>query len=150
MIPNEFCVKSPNIMKLKKFNSNEKKKLKELGINTVYLFGSRAQNLENEKSDFDVALLLKDDSRIYRDKEQAYLEIYELFADHFQTKRNIDIIFLHGATGQLRYHVVKEGMVLYDEEPAIRNKFEEYVIIEHADFEYFRKSFEEAILKRAA
>jgi len=132
------------------FDQHEKERLKKLGVNTFYLFGSRAQGIGSEKSDYDVAVLFFDTAELKTNKEQAYQELYELLADKFQTKKNIDIVFLHNASGQLRYHVVNEGVVLYDANPEIRGQFEERVIMEHADFEKFRTLFEKSIMERVA
>lgn len=132
------------------FHRKERAQLGKLGINTVYLFGSRAQGCASTESDIDIAILLKEPRRSTRDFGKRYLEIYELLAEHFRTRRDIDIVFLHKASGQLKYHVVREGTVLYDADRERRKRFEEHTIIEHADFEYFRNLFETAILERAA
>lgn len=133
-----------------KFTKKDKEVFKGLGINTIYLFGSRALGLESESSDYDIAILFSDTSKLAKKKDGVYLEIYELIADRARTKRDIDIVFLHRASGQLRYHVVSNGVVLHDADPRLRGDFEERVISEHADFEYFRKMFEKAIMERAA
>lgn len=116
-------------------------RLQKLGVAAVYLFGSRAQDLHRSNSDFDIGILLVENKN-----KDIYQELYELFSDFYRTMSNIDIVFLQETTGQLRYHVVKNGKILFDLNPKIRQHFETLTILEHADFESHRKLFEKHLL----
>ncbi|MBI5299815.1 MAG: nucleotidyltransferase domain-containing protein [Deltaproteobacteria bacterium] len=135
-------------------------RLQELGVAAVYLFGSRAQDLHRSDSDFDIGILLEksqDPALLGREANSKslrsinksgdiYQDLYELFSDFYRTMSDIDIVFLRETTGQLRYHVVKNGKILFDLNPKMRHQFEELTILEHADFESHRKLFEKHLL----
>ena len=123
-----------------------KGRLENLGVACVYLFGSRAQSLDQPHSDFDIGILLFHPSQL-KNSAGLYQELYEIFSDFFQTMANIDIVFLQESTGQLCYHVVKEGQVLFDIDPRLRRRFEDQTILEHADFEPHRRLFEKHLLE---
>ncbi|MBI1870914.1 MAG: nucleotidyltransferase domain-containing protein [Chlamydiae bacterium] len=122
--------------------------LKELGVATLYLFGSRVQGIERKDSDYDFGLLLENPSILIKGTEVLYQKIYDLLQDWVEEKVNIDIVFLDQATVQLRYQVISYGKVLYDGHPVKRGRFIERTLTEHADFEPYRRIFEEAILTR--
>lgn len=124
-----------------------KKKLKQLGVASVYLFGSRAKGIQHPQSDFDIGVLLSNPALLMKESTQnLYQDLYEILSDFYKTMVDIDIVFLQETTGQLRYHVVKEGKILFDIEPKIRRRFEDNTILEHADFEPYRKEFNQRLM----
>ncbi len=122
--------------------------LQSLGVSTLYLFGSRAQGIARATSDYDVGLLLKDPSILQHGTEALYLAVYDLLQDLVTEPVNMDIVFLDQAPLQLRYHVIRDGQVLYDGDLLRRARFEQRTLEEHADFEPYRRMFEEATLAR--
>lgn len=124
------------------------RKLEELGIATLYLFGSRAQGLSSERSDYDFGVLLQDPSVLRDGSQEMYQRIYDLLQDLVPRKVDMDIVFLDRAPLQLKYHVIRHGKVLLDNHPTRRGRFEETTLEEHADFEPYRQMFEQATLAR--
>ena len=122
--------------------------LLKLGASTLYLFGSRAEGVARRESDFDFGILLKQPSVIKNGSQKLYQEFYDLLQDLVPQKVNLDIVFLDRAPLQLRFHVIGHGQVLFDSDPLRRGYFEERTLSEHADFEPYRRLFEEATLAR--
>ena len=123
-------------------------KLEQLGLASLYLFGSRAQGIERKDSDYDFGVIMKDPRVLSAGTQELYQNIYDLLQDAVNAKVNLDIVFLDRAPMQLRYHVIRYGKVLFDSDPRRRGNFIERTLIEHADFEPHRRRFEEAILAR--
>ncbi|MBI2981216.1 MAG: nucleotidyltransferase domain-containing protein [Deltaproteobacteria bacterium] len=123
-------------------------RLEDLGLATLYLFGSRAQGISRSLSDYDFGLLLKDPLLIKNGSQKLYQEIYEILEGEVSKRVNLDIVFLDGAPLQLRYHVIRYGKVLLNADPSRRGDFEERTLEEHADFEPYRRLFEESTLAR--
>ena len=122
--------------------------LRALGVEALYLFGSRAQGNAASSSDFDFGLLFEDGKLPRSQCGEEYQKIYDLLQDCVTVTTDIDIVFLEQAPLQLRYHVVRYGQVLLDANPLKRGRFEERTAEEHADFEPYRRLFEEATLAR--
>ncbi len=131
-----------------KLSAPAKAALIQAGVSTLYLFGSRAQGISHGKSDYDFGVLLKDPSRLSGGSQELYQEIYDILQDEVEARVNLDIVFLGQAPLQLRYHVLRYGKVLLDEEPLGRGRFAERTLEEHADFEPYRRLFEEATLAK--
>jgi hypothetical protein len=62
--------------------------------------------------------------------------------------RNMDIIFLQDAPIELRFHTARYGRVVFETDPKFRGRFVEDTVREYADFEPYRRVFEEAIIER--
>jgi len=122
--------------------------LKTLGITTLYLFGSRAQGIARNSSDYDFGVLLEDPRVIGNGSQALYQKIYDLLEELPLQRANLDIVFLDRAPLQLRYHVIRYGEVLLDSDPSRRGRFEERTLEEHADFEPYQRLFDEATLAR--
>ena len=134
------------------FSKNEIKKLSDLGISAVILFGSRAQGLEKEKSDYDIGILLKkgEGLSVRKKRGEIYDAVYEILSGHIQRLVNIDIVFLDDAPGELQAHVMKHGQPLFEASRQAFADFRERVMISYADFEYLRNIFHQGILSRIA
>jgi predicted nucleotidyltransferase len=93
----------------------EKEEMEKLGISSVFLFGSQAQGTSSSLSDYDFAILLNDNSVLNNRKlrNEIYEKFYELVSSKIKKLVNIDIIFLHEASLEIKYHVVKDGVLLY-------------------------------------
>ncbi|MBI4209558.1 MAG: nucleotidyltransferase domain-containing protein [Deltaproteobacteria bacterium] len=124
--------------------------MERLGIAGVFLFGSQAQGLARETSDYDFGILIKD-YKVLSDtsqKNSIYDRLYDLFSSQIQKLVNIDIVFLQSADLQLQYHVVSSGNLLYLGDASIVSDFIERTIEFYADFAPHRKIFHESILGR--
>lgn len=119
-----------------------------MGVVSLYLFGSRAQGVARSNSDYDFGILLRDPSVLREGSQILYQAVYDLLQEVVHERVNVDIVFLDRASLQLRYHVVQYGQVLLDEDPRKRGFFIERTLEEHADFEPYRRLFEETTLAR--
>ncbi len=118
-----------------------KRKFKELEISIVYLFGSRAMGRGSRSSDIDIGVVLKD-SPPGKDTRALYQNLYEIFIKVYPTSK-LDIVFLQVAPLSLQYFAIKEGKVLFEEDPTFTADYEESIIKQYLDFkpvlDYFDK-----------
>lgn len=128
----------------------EREKMEEFGIAGIFLFGSQAQGLANRISDFDFAILLKDRKVLidYGRRNKIYNELYDILSGQIKRLCNIDIVFIQSADLQFRYHVVRDGILLYMGDQRIISDFLENTMESYADFAPIRRQFHEAILQR--
>lgn len=135
-----------------------KEKLKKLGVEIVYLFGSRAQKTVGLLSDFDFGIVFKEPEK-YRDNTlDIYSELYDIFVKvlpkNYLKKRftmrehEVDIVFLQFAPFSLQFSVIKNGGVLYEHSKENRFRYEEEVMKKVADLRYFYDIRYKAILER--
>jgi predicted nucleotidyltransferase len=118
---------------------NEKSKLRELGIAAVYLFGSKAIGTSTPMSDMDIGVVLKEPKTV-KDTRVLYTALYDVFVERYPA-RELDIVFLQTAPIPLQYHAIKEGRILYEEDPRFTADYVANVINGYLDFkpvlEYF-------------
>lgn len=84
-------------------------------VKVAYLFGSRANNTAGALSDYDFAIYLdeKDPQKRFSIKLRLIKELSEIL----QTNA-VDIVVLNDAKSpELKYNIIKEGVLLYEEEP---------------------------------
>lgn len=125
-----------------------------LGVSALILFGSHAQGLAGPRSDADVGVLIEN-PRVLYDRPQRnalYDALYNILEPMVgRTVRrlcNIDIVFLQDemVNLQLKYHVSKHGIPLYESSHKPFADFKEYVMERYADYAPLRHMFNEAIL----
>lgn len=127
--------------------SSQLEALRSLGVQSLYLFGSRAQDSHGPLSDYDFAVLIKSPGHKRGDK--TYNALYDILSPLCErTLKNdvIDIVFLNNAPLELRMHVVRYGKVLFDDAPSARLAFEEQTVLEYADYRPILDMFDKAIL----
>lgn len=130
------------------FQRSQKQALANLGVQAVYLFGSRAQQRANCRSDYDYAALMPYKGHLKGD--ELYFKLYDLFAlISPRTLKNdvIDIIFLRDAGLELAFHVIRYGVILYDGAPKERLAFEERTTLLYCDYQPLLNKFDHAILQ---
>lgn len=112
-------------------------------IEFAYLFGSFAMGRANGESDIDVAIKLQ---QRYGDKESIFIkgELIDLGMKYFD--RKIDIVLLDMAPPQLKYEVIKNGVVLKDSPN--RASFESLSFREYFDFRYYSDIYNKALIKQ--
>lgn len=133
------------------FSEDERKILSDLGVSAVVLFGSRAEELARERSDYDIGVLLKSTGGVSSQRrKEIYTAVYEIISEHVQKLVNVDIVFLDNAPGELRAHVMKRGKPLFEAYGGAFADFREEVMISYSDFEYLRSIFHQGILSRIA
>lgn len=124
--------------------------MRQLGVAGVFLFGSQAVGITHAKSDYDFGILLSKREIVfdYQQRNKVYDQLYDLLSAQIQQLVNIDIVFLQDADLQLRYHVVRDGQLLYLGDQKIVSDFMEQTIDLYCDFAPLRKEFQAAVLAR--
>lgn len=99
-----------------------------LGVELVYLFGSRAHGEGGPLSDYDVAVLFS--------KEPPASERYAL--EHRLTRLapmgRVDLVVLNRAPVELQYNVIATGKLIYEADLASRVEFEAQTLSRYGDF----------------
>lgn len=125
-----------------------KAELRRLGVQALYLFGSRAMGYEHERSDYDYAVLMK--SPGHKRGDSLYEKIYDLLSGISpRTLDNdvVDIVFLRDIGLELRFHVIRHGRVLFDDDPAGRMNFESQTTLLYCDFRPILDEFDRNLLE---
>ena len=125
-----------------------KRKFKELEISIVYLFGSRAMGRGSPSSDIDIGVVLKD-SPSGKDTRALYQNLYDIFSGVYPTSK-LDIVFLQVASLSLQYFAIKEGKVLFEEDPTFTADYENLVINQYLDFRPVLDFFDRVTMERYA
>jgi predicted nucleotidyltransferase len=121
--------------------------LHEYGVLIVYLFGSRANGTKTPSSDVDLGIVLR--SPPPDDTRPLYHNLYRLFSEIY-CKSVIDIVFLQSAPISLQYSAIREGKVLFEEDPVSRADFEQAVISGYLDFKPVLEYFDQVSAERYA
>jgi predicted nucleotidyltransferase len=97
----------------------------------IYLFGSQVKGNTNKYSDIDIAILF--DNEV---KEHEYTDKQIDIAANLSKilNREIDVIILNRASLFLKYHVLKEGIKIYEHPDRSEHNFEARSIMEYLDF----------------
>ena len=125
-----------------------RRKLRELGVSTVYLFGSRANQRQSRLSDIDIGVVLKKPPS-GGDTRPTYDRLYRLFMEVYSASK-LDIVFLQTAPVALQYSAVKEGKILFEEDPVFTADYEYSVINQYLDFRPVLDRFDQVAMERYA
>jgi predicted nucleotidyltransferase len=125
-----------------------KGKFKKLGVFIVYLFGSRATGREMRSSDIDIGIVLKDPP-MEEDTRALYNDLYKILIEMYPSSK-LDIVFLQIASLSLQYFAIKEGRVLFEEDPIFRADYENLVINQYLDFRPVLDFFDRVIMEKYA
>ncbi len=106
----------------------------QYGIELIYIFGSYAKGTSNEKSDVDIALLLRED---YDPLDK--INLIGVFCDALK-RDDVDLCVLNSANSVLKHQVIKYGKLIYMEDEMVKVMFESRVQKEYMDMEYFRNT----------
>lgn len=121
------------------------RKLRDLNIALVYLFGSYTLNTYGALSDIDIGIvLLKPNTKDYLD---LFDSLYSIFSKIY-SKDEIDIVFLDKAPLTLRFEVVTTGKVLYRISKEFQYNYKERVIKEYIDIKPLLEEQDKALLER--
>jgi predicted nucleotidyltransferase len=123
------------------FTKDEEVLLKSLGVRALILFGSRAQELARDDSDFDFAVIGPSTKAVYN-------QLYDLLSAKINKLVNIDIVFLDNSPMELNMHVVKYGKLLFEDSPGVFADFKQNTMLIYADFAPYRREFQQATLNR--
>jgi predicted nucleotidyltransferase len=113
----------------------------------VYLFGSYAEKKNHSLSDIDIGIVFNDKLNTSQDMSNIYNELYDIFTDVFK-KENIDIVFLQRTGLELKYDVITNGEVIFEEASDKRFEYEEKIALLYADFKPVLEEFDNTILNR--
>lgn len=125
----------------------DQNKLSALGVQALYLFGSRAQGVEGPLSDYDFGVLMPEEG--HKRGGKLYDAMYDILAPLCpRTLENdvIDIVFVRDAPLELRFHIIRYGKVLYDADPRERGRFEDNTTMLYCDYRPLLDMFDKAIL----
>jgi len=141
-----------------KFSKKHISQFKKIGVETIYLFGSRSHSNAGSLSDFDFGVVLNNPKKYETDPLNIYSQLYSIFVDilpkaylrkRFQMRAHeFDLVFLQYAPISLQFVAIKANEVLYQKDQEKRLSYEECVIKEHADLQYFYDLHSKAILER--
>lgn len=135
-------------MALPGFNKEQQKTLSKLGVEALYLFGSRAQDVKSPLADYDYAVLTK--KRGHNKGDELYLTLYDILSlVSPRTLKNdvIDIVFLRDAGLELRFHVIRYGKVLFETDLKARLDFESETTLLYCDYRPLLDAFDRTILQ---
>lgn len=108
------------------------------GLSAVYLFGSYADGTAKAGSDYDLGLLFRERPSF----EQAVIlemEIAEKVSGILAAEA--DTVILNLASIEMKFIVIKQGVVIYSEDDEFRTDFEDIVIRDYLDFKPFLDTF---------
>ena len=130
----------------KRLSQKIKEKLKELGVEIVFLFGSAVTSTQTSLS--DIGVVFKNFERIKPNIGKFYGEIFNLFLNEFKVKEEkLDLIFLQEAPLSLQYKAIAEGEILYSQDPEFLADYIEYVLKYYFDFKPVEKEFYQSLIK---
>ena len=102
-------------------------------VKLVYFFGSRARGKEGPLSDYDFAVYL--DEKDAKKRFETKLNLMSKLSKNFGTD-NVDVVVLNDTQSpELKYSVLKEGKLIYEEEP-YKVIIEPRIFNEYFDFIY--------------
>ena len=124
-----------------------KDSIKKLGIVIVYLFGSKAIGRESPLSDIDIGIVLK--TAPPTDTRSLYNQVYGVFSELYPGSK-LDIAFLQNASLALQFSAIKNGKVLFEEDPRLTADYENLVINQYLDFQPVLDFFDRVAAERYA
>lgn len=114
-------------------------------ILAAYFFGSQIKGKSNKHSDVDIAILF--DEEVEKEK---YADKQILLAEYLRRRLNkeIDIVVLNNASLFLRYHILKEGIKIYEKPDRNEHNFEAQTIMQYLDFLPIKNRIENGMLTK--
>jgi predicted nucleotidyltransferase len=123
-------------------------KLEKLGVSIVYFFGSKAIRRGTPLSDIDIGVVLKV-APMERDTRLLYQNLYEMFSELYHGSK-LDIVFLQTAPLSLQYSAIKDGKIIFEEDPVVTADYEYMVINQYLDFRPVLDFFDRVATERYA
>lgn len=110
-------------------------------IKFAYLFGSRAREDNKNNSDIDIAIAFEEN---YDPMKEAFVRGDIIEDGRTYLGMPVDVVSLNSAPLILKYEIVKEGLILKDNDE--RASFESLVLREYFDFKYYSDIYDQAII----
>lgn len=105
----------------------------ESDILFAFLFGSYAKGTQDEKSDIDIAVYLKDESLL--EKVPLYPSRLAIKIEKvLDKKKTVDVRILNGSTLRFRSQVLRFGKLLHSKDEKKRIEFETSSLLQYYDF----------------
>ena len=103
-------------------------------LTAVYVFGSFAKGRQKAASDIDMAFVFNE--HFYKQHPFEAFQKAELlgFAVGRETKKNIDVSVLNSSSLAFAYHTVRDGICVYEDNPADRLLYEVAAENKYLDF----------------
>lgn len=114
-------------------------------LKLVYLFGSKAKEINTPVSDIDIAVFI--DNYENQDLRQIILDLIFEFSQLFKSDK-IDLLILNEAPITIQFKVISEGKSLFQFNPEYRADYEEKVVKLYLDFKKFEDDYYETMHKR--
>ncbi|MEK6714726.1 MAG: nucleotidyltransferase domain-containing protein [Candidatus Omnitrophota bacterium] len=131
-------------MKKETVNLINKIAKKDKAIIAAYVFGSQIKDRANKYSDVDIAILF-DDELMKEGYGEHQLKLTTELTEVLN--KEIDLIVLNRAPIFLKYHILKDGVKIYERPDRREHNFEARAIIEYFDFLPMKNKMEEGMLK---
>ena len=105
----------------------------------VYLFGSQAKGTSHQGSDLDLAILVSEPSRDF--------PLLQFLADlEGMVSSPVDAVVLNRAGEVLKYHVRRDGKLLYEKDSRARKNFEIRSRKYFEDFQYLHNRYVKKVI----
>lgn len=125
-----------------------KEKFRKLEIYLVYLFGSKAKRRESPLSDTDIGVVFKK-PLLNADTRVLYNMCYQIFSELYPHVK-LDIVFLQTAPLALQFFAIKDGKILFEEDPRFTADYENFVVKQYLDFRPVLNFFDRVAAERYA
>ena len=124
-------------------------KLKNHNIKLAVLFGSRAKGESRPDSDWDLAILFKDDFFDNNKHNLAVIKknLIKELCSLFETSK-VDLVILNRVSPFLRYRVAKSGLPLFEENVGDFASFVSLAVRSYSDSMVFTKAGKRYLEKR--
>jgi predicted nucleotidyltransferase len=113
-------------------------------VRLAYLHGAHARGTQTHLSDVDIAVLL--DGAAAGDIH-ARLDILASMQDACG-REDIDLLILNEAGPIIKNRVIRYGRLIFERSQRERMRFEETVIKEALDFQYFSRQYDDALFQQ--
>lgn len=142
-----------------RFTKKQINGFKEIGVQTVYLFGSYAKRKYiHDLSDIDIGIVLEKPEVLENDSLDLYSKVYDIIVDSLpktylkkrfaQKKHEVDIVFLQQGPIKFQFEAIKDAKILYEGNKELRLQYEENIMKMRCDLDYFYKLSYKHLLER--
>lgn len=121
-------------------------KLPQQEVALAYLFGSYAKGEAHKFSDIDIALLF-DLNLSQQDYLNRELELIQIFQDLVEDEA-VDLTILNVVPADLRYRILKEGLVLFSSLENLRVNFEIHTAEDYFDVQPYLRTYGQELFRQ--
>ena len=114
--------------------------MRKFSVKFAYVFGSFIQNQRGPLSDIDLAIFLEPRLSKYQ-RHRRRLELHALL-EELLVPEQVDLVVLNDIGLLLADRIVRQGISFYIYDEAVKQQFEEAIIIRGLDFRHFAEQFD--------